>query len=152
MASSSLSQCQASNAAVTVAEIVTVSMMSGHHVAAIQLGELDDVKALKHKIQEWCSIPSCRQRLLYQSSVLDGDTKLTSPMDLELAVLPLHSPTEPEGHEFLRAACRGSASTVRNMLELPIDPDVAYFKFYLGSTALCLAARHGHVETAQELT
>ncbi len=72
--------------------------------------ELSDVRALKRQLQRLCGVPSFQQRLLHGGVILDEDTRLDSPIDVELVLVPFCSASLEEVIQLNKAAARGWAS------------------------------------------
>ena len=124
---------------------------SGNQVAAIPLEvmwQMNDVRALKKRLQGLCGLPSFRQQLLHDGAVLDDETKLARlelPVDLQLVLLSFGSGSLKQRNDFSFAVARGRTSEVQRMLQIPQDPNLAD---EVGETPLLVATKHGHVEVA----
>ena len=71
---------------------------SGQALAALGTEEFKDVATLKGHLREVHGFPVYLQQLVHDGSILDDDTKLAAPMDLQLVLLTLpafHQPAVP---------------------------------------------------------
>ena len=117
-------------------------------MVAIPVEEAIDVTSLKKQLQKSCGLPRFRQRLLRESVVLDDDTKLSSPADLQLVLLPFADVDTSQVTSIVSAAQRGRASAVEEMLKLPQDPSLGDHE---SRTALHGACMNGHMDVVQLL-
>eukprot|EP00439_Symbiodinium_sp_Y106_P013121 s2957_g1.t3 len=105
-----------------------IRMLSGEEVASIPVEELCDVRSLKRQLNQLKGFPPrFRQRLFgcgSRGSPLDDDTKLDSPMDLELVLLTYSVASPADADELVNAARDGSVAEVDAILQLPTIPDV----------------------------
>ena len=67
---------------------------------------------------------------------------VTSPMDLQLVLLPFCSASEPQVEQLTAAVRAGSLAEVGEVLQRPQDPDLADAQ---GARALSVACHEGHV-------
>lgn len=130
--------------------MLSVFRPSGQEVATIPVNRLVNVRGLKQHLRLLLGVPRFKQRILYQGSVLEDETRFYADLDIEvvLIVVPFCGPSQKQRHQFLRAAIDGNFSKVEAMLHRPHDPDLAAEN---GDTALLLASHAGHVEVARLL-
>ena len=107
------------------------------------------MQSLKEHLQKICGLPPrFRQKLLHAGEALEDDVALDSPIDVNLVILPLLSPTAEQANELTQAARNGLAFRVEEVLNLAQDPDAANIK---GETPLCEAAKMGFTNVAELL-
>ena len=98
------------------AAMLHIRMLSGEEVASIPVEELCDVRSLKRQLNQLKGFPPrFRQRLFgcgSRGSPLDDDTKLDSPMDLELVLLTYSVASPADADELVNAARDGSVAEV----------------------------------------
>ena len=98
--------------------MICIRLLSGDELVKVPLqsasGEVKDVKGLQQCLHQLHGMPPrFRQRMLLHGQILDDATKLDSPMELELVLLPYSEALDTE--RFMSAALRGSAVEVRAM-------------------------------------
>ncbi|CAE7241789.1 Ripk4 [Symbiodinium sp. CCMP2592] len=121
---------------------------AGDEIVTMPVGEGIDVSSLKKQLQKFCGVPRFRQRLLRESAVLEDDTKLSSPADLQLVLLPFADVDISQVTSIVSAAQSGRASAVEEMLNLPLNPSLGDHQ---SRTALHGACEHGHMDVVQLL-
>eukprot|EP00439_Symbiodinium_sp_Y106_P026511 s797_g3.t1 len=132
-------------------DMLQVRMISGENILipAEEAEEVHDVSGLKRHLTQARGLPSgFRQRLLFHGESLEDATKLESPMELDLVLLPFAEVSEEQVQDLVSAASQGSTAEVKSRLQLPQDPDL-YGEDYC--TALMMASAGGHVEVASLL-
>jgi len=121
---------------------------AGDEIVTMPVGEGIDVSSLKKQLHKFCGVPRFRQRLLRESAVLEDDTKLSSPADLQLVLLPFADVDISQVASMVSAAQSGRASAVEEMLNLPLDPRLGDHQL---RTALHGACEYGHMDVVQLL-
>ena len=101
------------------------------------------MSSLKQHLCRLCGYPRFRQRLLHDDDILEDDTTLDAPMDLELVLLPYIHPSEEEVKELLRASALGHCCVMAEILHRPQDPN---FSLPGRSSALAHACAGGQEE------
>ena len=131
--------------------MLCVRMASGAEVAQLPLEEAGTVRELKQRLQQFCGMPRFRQRILSGSSLLEDDAKLTSSMDLTLALQSFAEVSLNLIAELLSVAEMGRVSEMEAILQGPQDPNPELsMEFYPEEeyeTPLVLASSQGHMET-----
>ena len=138
--------------------MLRVFKASGEGVCTLPLAELCDaigvceqpVQAvdLKRHLQGLCGQPRFRQRLLLpDGQILSDDAVLTTPVDVQLILLPLAHSTEEQLHGLCNAVVQEDLPTLEQLLDRPQDPNCEM----TGASPLSLAARHGRVAAARLL-
>ena len=112
---SSFTETQCSSSRGSISAPVNIDMLqvwkaSGDAILAKSMEELSDVRALKRQLQRLCGVPRFQQRLLHGGVILDEDTRLDSPIDVELVLVPFCSASLEEVIQLNTAAARGWAS------------------------------------------
>ncbi|CAE7359063.1 unnamed protein product [Symbiodinium natans] len=86
--------------------------------------QLTDVKSLKRELCRLCGVPRFRQRLLKGSAVLEDADELTSPIDVQMVVLPFIAANDEQRQEMTDAVADGRILDVEKLLKLPQDPNL----------------------------
>ena len=97
---------------------------SGEVLCVKPVEELSDVRTLKRHLQELCGLPRFRQRLLHGHLILDDDDKLSSPLHLQLLLVPFCSTSYEQVIELHTAATEGLVSKLEEILHRPQNPDL----------------------------
>ena len=129
--------------------MLRVWRLSGEQLASVPTEELTDGKALKRHLQVQCGLSRFRQELLHNGTVLNDETSLQSPLDLQLVLLPFSSTSQPQADKFAAAAASGHDLQVEQFLQQRQDPNV--FDNALGLSALYVAAMYGQVPVVRLL-
>ena len=131
------------------AQLLRVWQISGQELVAIPVEELSDVRSLKRHLQKTCGLPPrFRQRLLHDGEALEDDVLLDSPIDVNLAILPLVASAAEQANELAEAARRGISDRVEEFLKQAQDPDAVNS---IGETPLCQAAKFGNTAVVELL-
>ena len=128
--------------------------LTGETLAVLETNEFEgkSVKDVKELLTAHLGIPRFRQRLLGEdrSKLLD-DMVLEAPVKIYLLKQELVIPDAQQAEQMVRSyqsACRGSLLPLEELLEIPLDPDVADD---YGTTHLGHAANDGHLDIARLL-
>ena len=127
--------------------MLRVWSIAGEEVTAVRPRDLD-VRSLKQHLRGLCGVPRFRQRLLLNGAIVHDDSRLDSPADLQLVVLPRPSLDVPieQADELANAAMFGLDKKVEEILNHPQDPNTQY-----SASPLFFAARKGHLEVIRLL-
>ncbi|CAE7704956.1 ANKRD17, partial [Symbiodinium necroappetens] len=95
---------------------------SGQELVAVGAEDFKDVATLKGHLFEVCGFPVYLQQLLHAGSILDDDTRLAAPMDLQLVLLTFsglssRSTLASAEEDLEEAAKQNDVSTLRCLLE-----------------------------------
>ena len=104
-------------------QVLQVRLTSGEVAAAIPVGEVSTVGALKQHLQAVCGVTRFRQRLLHDGTVLADDVGLEGFLDLQLVLLNFITASPAERAELLEASGRGAEAHVERILQRPQDPN-----------------------------
>eukprot|EP00439_Symbiodinium_sp_Y106_P060597 s209_g8.t10 len=132
-------------------KLIRVFAASGFEMASIPSDVLTDVRSLKKQLHGICGFPRFRQRLLYNASILQDQTKLDSEMDLQLVTLPFAPVPMVDQMKPYLATDSGDLDQLEEFLQRPIDPNLHTFGDQGGLTLLLYAAYKGGLEAAEML-
>ncbi|CAE7445380.1 kidins220b [Symbiodinium sp. CCMP2592] len=132
-------------------KLIRVFAASGFEMASIPSDVLTDVRSLKKQLHGICGFPRFRQRLLYNASILQDQTKLDSEMDLQLVTLPFAPVPMVDQMKPYLATDSGDLEQLEEFLQRPIDPNLHTFGDQGGLTLLLYAAYKGGLEAAEML-
>ena len=89
--------------------MLRVTKLSGEFLASFPVSQLSDVKALKQRLHRQHGLPPrFRQRLLYESNVLNDAIKLESVLDLQAAATMTSEGCDDEQRHLAAATKHGS--------------------------------------------
>ena len=121
--------------------------LSGEELATLDVGELSDVRALKHHLRRIYGFPVCLQQLLHGETTLLDAAKLSKPMDIQL-ILGSGKASLEEKSDDLMFSAGGHVETLRMLLKAGVAVDIAD---RFGNTALMRASHRGQVEVVRLL-
>lgn len=122
------------------------SSFSGEELLAIRTEQVSDIDSVKRHLQRVHGISCHRQKLLYDSRVLEDSAEIKSPVDLQLVLMPFRQASAQELQRFHDAAIHGDVRGMKAMLESCHDPNCSQ-----GLTPLAVAACCGHLDAVELL-
>ncbi|CAE7223467.1 ANK1 [Symbiodinium natans] len=108
--------------------MIRVWRTSGEELASVPVEQKDapdalgrTIRDLKKQLHALCGVPRFRQRLVQDGIVLNDDSLLSTPGDVQLVLLPYTS-IDSEG--LIQAVRQGNLKQVEEMLQRPQDPNL----------------------------
>ena len=122
--------------------MLNIRSVSGEVLASVPARKEWSVRDLKAQVCRMHKISIFRQELVHGAAVLDNDTKLMSPADIQLVLMPLSDASPEETRSLCAAVEGGQTQRVRHMLENCQNPDATAHQ----QSPLCAAVRHDRNE------
>ena len=129
--------------------MIRVLKLSGQELAAVAVGDVEDVGKLKRHLLSLYDLPVCMLQLVQDGCILGDAAVIDAPGAVQLVLVPVSGASQGEAAAALiRASAKGNVETVRLLLRAGANKDLENRE---GNTALIYACLRGHMEIVRML-